>query len=554
MSTADESKLTLATSLLAIGDKHVRLGQIDKAFEQYSNAVILVRDLKDSEGRFVLYRHLGVACADASRWVEAAEYLNVALAISQRIAMPQLTARALLDLGRVGLAQGEVSSARAQFDQALTLAKNMSDPALEIKALERLGDLEQAQGQSVRALDYHLLALEIARQQGDKTIEAGALGSLGDIYRETGEIDDAIDAYRQAVALARESGNAQREETWSLQLGDALRQRGQVEQAVTFYQRTLELTQTSDRRANEAAALEGLANAHAALDLSDEALKFAERALAMARKLGDSDMERQLATLMGLLRARNGDFGDTPAPRVREASLEGLPSAYAAEQSLALARRVGDGVLEGRAMIQIAQIRAHDGDEAGSRQWLEQARTALEKAGRPELFDEIQQQLAGAAPAPAADANPRQRALIVARQLGNRPAEAAALSGLAADAVERSQVIEAIGLYQKSLAIYQETQHREGESVCLGNLANLYAQHGQPKRAIELYQQAIAICWETHDTASEGRLLINLGLALNEEDKQAESLKALRDAEEIFEQLGTADMLSYVRGVIADLS
>jgi len=506
MATANESKLSLAQSLLAIGDKHLQMGQIDKAIDQYTNAVVLVHESQDSEGKFNVYRSLGVAYRIAGRLDEATEYLNISRAIGQAIGQANLTADALVELGEVSRAKEDAESARSAFSLALALAEETADTALQIRALMHLGDIESILDQHLRAIDYHQKALDVATASGGRNDQASALVGIGALYDALGEGRDAEQAFASAVALAHDLGDGRSEEQWELKLGGIRHGLEEFEKAVASFKRAAELAELSGRRSDLAQALVGQANAFAALDRPQEALGAADQALVLSQKLDDKGLQGRIEMLVGLIYARGGDH-----------------------------------------------VKSLD--------YFEHARKNLTDAGSLDLVKQIDAHIAGAQSAsPAAGGrgvgepgDAHLEAVTVARQLKNRPAEAAALSSLASATAEHGKIQEAISLFQESLEIYREVNNRQGESVCLSNLGNLFAQYGQYKKAIEHYKLALSIAVENSDSASEARILTNLGLALNEQDHQMDAIKALREAADIFESLNDQEMLDYVKSLLDEM-
>ncbi len=69
----------------------------------------------------------------------------------------------------------------------------------------------------------------------------------------------------------------------------------------------------------------------------------------------------------------------------------------------------------------------------------------------------------------------------------------------------------AIDYYQQSLAIAREIGNRQGEGAALGNLGNCYYRLGDFPRAIDYYQQSLAIAREIGNRRGEGNALGNLG-------------------------------------------
>ena len=112
-----------------------------------------------------------------------------------------------------------------------------------------------------------------------------------------------------------------------------------------------------------------------------------------------------------------------------------------------------------------------------------------------------------------------EKALEVARDIGNRKNEGASLGNLGNTYSALGQVERAIEYYEQALAIAQEIGDRRGEGNRRGNLGNAYSDLGQVERAIEYYKQALSIGLEIGDRHGEGNWLNNLGVVFKDLEK-----------------------------------
>jgi tetratricopeptide (TPR) repeat protein len=105
-----------------------------------------------------------------------------------------------------------------------------------------------------------------------------------------------------------------------------------------------------------------------------------------------------------------------------------------------------------------------------------------------------------------------EQCLGLQREMGDRLGESGALGnlGLAYAALGNTQ--RAIGYYEQSLEIARETSNRRAEGGAIGNLGNAYLALGNARQAIECYKQLVLIAREIGDRRREGNALGNLGL------------------------------------------
>ena len=140
-----------------------------------------------------------------------------------------------------------------------------------------------------------------------------------------------------------------------------------------------------------------------------------------------------------------------------------------------------------------------------------------------------------------------EKALGIAREIGDRYGEENAHGNLGNAYNNLGQVEKAIEYYEKALGIAKEIGDRQGEGNSLGNLGNAYNILGQVEKAIEYYEQVLVITKEIGDKRNEGIWLGNLGLAYS-------NLGQVEKAIEYYEKaLGIAKEIGDKRGEGADL-
>jgi tetratricopeptide (TPR) repeat protein len=131
-----------------------------------------------------------------------------------------------------------------------------------------------------------------------------------------------------------------------------------------------------------------------------------------------------------------------------------------------------------------------------------------------------------------------QQALVIAREMSNRRAEATVLGNLGNCYYSLGDYPTAIGLYEQALAIARDVSYREGEATHLGNLGTCYAELGQTSRAIEQYQQALTIARDLGDPRGEAVHLGNLGYRYTDLGRTQEAIEHYHQALTIHRDIG----------------
>ena len=150
-----------------------------------------------------------------------------------------------------------------------------------------------------------------------------------------------------------------------------------------------------------------------------------------------------------------------------------------------------------------------------------------------------------------------EQALAISKEIGDRRGEGYRLGNLGLTYADLGQVERAIKYYEQALAIAKEIGDRRGEGADLGNLGNAYSDLRQVERAIKYYEQALAIAKEIGDRRGEGYWLGNLGNAysgLGQVERAIEYYEqALAIAKEIGDRRGEGYWLNNLGVVFEDL-
>jgi tetratricopeptide (TPR) repeat protein len=217
--------------------------------------------------------------------------------------------------------------------------------------------------------------------------------------------------------------------------------------------------------------------------------RLAEMPLLESDSLPRRDKLERIATLRDLLAELDASpTAATPRSRRRRVALlnelglallatgEARAAIPVLEETLAVAREIGDRGGESNALGNLGNAYAELGDAHKAIQYHEQA-------------------------------------LMIAREIGDRRGEGAALGNLGNAYADLGDARKAIQYHEQQLMIGREIGYRRGEGNALGSLGNAYAQLGDARKAIQYHEQQLAIDREIGDRRGEGNALGNLGIA-----------------------------------------
>ncbi|MDD4653568.1 MAG: tetratricopeptide repeat protein [Methanothrix sp.] len=170
------------------------------------------------------------------------------------------------------------------------------------------------------------------------------------------------------------------------------------------------------------------------------------------------------------------------------------------EQSLAIAREIGDRRGEGANLGNMGSAYAALGDTRKAIEYYEQA-------------------------------------LVIDREIGDRRGEGNDLGNMGLAYANLGDTRKAIEYYEQALVIDREIGDRRGEGNALGNMGMAYANLGDTRKAFEYHEQALVISREIGDRKGEGNALWNMSLALHNLDKPSEAIKKAESALLIYKQI-----------------
>lgn len=291
---------TRARLLLVRGRRATVDVELDGALRDLAEAYRLAAAFGDPQLSMLTLNELGCYMDRQSRWSEARDWYERALAIAQRVGDRRFEGGLLGNLGGMYFNRGELDDARTHIERALVLAAAVGDRRWEANAHCNLGLVLQEQGQRAAACEQFLLALTMAREMGNGSLAYTVECNLGILASIEGRLDEADRHLQQAVEAAHAAADRRAEGQFRGYLALNLARQGRGEAARESLHIGEVLLQAAADRLSQAlllcdrAEVETLADRHAA----------AAAALQAARRMGielacsaDSELGHRLAAL-----------------------------------------------------------------------------------------------------------------------------------------------------------------------------------------------------------------------------------------------------------------
>ena len=146
-----------------------------------------------------------------------------------------------------------------------------------------------------------------------------------------------------------------------------------------------------------------------------------------------------------------------------------------------------------------------------------------------------------------------QRSLTASAAIGDRRGEATALANLGTVHERRGHYQQAVHCHQQALVAYQSVGERTGEARVLGNLGSVAAREGDYERAVDWYQQALAVFRETGDLTGEASALPDLGRAYQRQGLFEEAVGCYQRALALFRETGDRTGEAEARNGVAEI-
>lgn len=260
---------------------------------------------------------------------------------------------------------------------------------------DRLGQYLLRVGHFGAARTAHTLILDAAVRNGVKLTQIQALNELGNIAWTAGRWTDAVEQWSLMLNAAHEHNHTNAVLAAAGNLANCFVKLNKFDDALRYH--SLVLNRTKDP-AMGLAALSGIASTYILTERYPESIRAAERAIAIARELGDSHSEMKLLNNLAKAHQESGNapeairiFQDVVDHRQRIRDRPGLGftlsnlavahlaagdlrrAREAAGRALPIARETGIRIAEATALTTLAEVSDKEGDLPGTERFLSAA-------------------------------------------------------------------------------------------------------------------------------------------------------------------------------------
>ena len=146
-----------------------------------------------------------------------------------------------------------------------------------------------------------------------------------------------------------------------------------------------------------------------------------------------------------------------------------------------------------------------------------------------------------------------QQSLAASLEIGDRTGEAIAMANLGVVYERQGHLDRAAECHQQGLALFRQAGDQSGEARALANLGSVASRLGQHEHAVDWYQQALALLRRIGDRAGEGSALPDLGVAYQRLGRYQEATDCYQLALALFAESGDRTAEAEARNGVAEI-
>lgn len=293
-------------------------GVYERAREAGERAAALAEEAGATSLRARAQVYVGNALMFLGEYAAARSNLLTAVEAARAVGATRVQLEATRVLGIAAEEQGDLEAAPRFHEEALALAKASGDRVNERRALNSLGVAAQGRGEYDLALVYFEQSLAAARAIGDRVGQNTVLGNMGVRANNLGDYETARTFFEQALALAREVDDQTGVAINLLNLAGVRNHTGDHAGALALYEEAREPTEATGDRPLLGYVLNGIGRVLLDAGRPDEAIGPLREALALRLELDQAHLVAESRAFLAEALAAHEDV--EPAMREIEAA------------------------------------------------------------------------------------------------------------------------------------------------------------------------------------------------------------------------------------------
>jgi len=235
-----ENKAALARRLIHLADIEDSGGEVEKALEHYTTAIVTAQESGSEELSAKAYRKLGHYHREKGKWEEAKLAYGKALEIAERIDNKEVIADTYRGLGKVKWRLGDFPGAEELYNKTIEIATGAGIKKLVGVAKIELGNVLGDVGKYEEGIVSYKESLDILLELGDMGEAARAYNNMGEQYKHMKKMDMAIQCYEDCIETAGKVGDIRTMSYGLMNAAEVLAKKGELDKALDYATRALQ--------------------------------------------------------------------------------------------------------------------------------------------------------------------------------------------------------------------------------------------------------------------------------------------------------------------------
>ncbi|HUW89102.1 MAG TPA: tetratricopeptide repeat protein [Candidatus Nanopelagicaceae bacterium] len=273
----------------ALGLLYLTKGDLDRAFEQFNEALQLTDKLNQSNEKIGVLINIGEYYRNKGDVKNALKHIVDALNISSEKTPNLLKFSILNSLGVIYKANGDIQNAIKNIELALEFAEKMGDLFRKALCYNNLAGIYFSQGLLNPALTNASEALKINELLGDLDEMASNFNTIGNIYRIAGNYNQALNYLEQAYRTAEKTKNLGNMALAANSIGVIYFESGKIEMAIKMYNESYNIRKNMGDLSGQATSLNNIGMVYRAKRDYNIAHNFFNQSIEISEKIGEKE-------------------------------------------------------------------------------------------------------------------------------------------------------------------------------------------------------------------------------------------------------------------------
>ncbi|MBW4582028.1 MAG: CHAT domain-containing protein [Tildeniella nuda ZEHNDER 1965/U140] len=465
-STTKQDRKAEADRLFEQGTKQFEQNQNEAAIASFQKALSIYQELKERQKEGQVLKAIGNAYLNLKNYAKSLGCYQQALIIAREIKESDLESRVLNNMGLVHQRLKQIALATVSFEESIKVAQNVQNFKMVLLASSNLGSLYEDAKKYEKAAVAYQQAVDAARKAENLQQEVKNLLNIANVsfYVSTSEANyqNIVELTQQGLKLAQNIHDAEQESRALAILGNTYKYLKDYQKAIEFYKQSVTAAKEAKNEWRETLILNAIGELYLySLENYDDAAKYAQQALLVARKIGNRSLESTSLSLLGNSLNNSGAYQEAINYQL---------------EALAIDREIKDRNSEARDLLNISA------SYWSSRNYQKSIESSLQS-------------------------------LAIAQQIKNRYFEALALTELGANTWGLNDYGKGIGYNQQALEIYQALKDYDKELLVLHNLNSNYLYLGDYQKVDEYSKRILDLGRKVKNREFEGTALAFLGFS-----------------------------------------